>query len=258
MDPYLEGPLWTSVHTHLSVEIARQISPRLSDRYVARSNERFVTVTGDADDGVEIVTSSIYPDAYVAETNALEYRRPEGGILAVAPAPLHVQTVMPEKQRLLTVEILDVAKMRLVTAIEVLSPTNKKGNTRQEYLDKRERILLSAAHLVEIDLLRAGKRVPTRERLPAFPYFILISRAEKRPVLDVWPVPITSKLPVIPVPLLDGDPDVALDLQAALDSVYEIFRYGRSINYSQPAPGPLRASEKQWVEERLNAQRSQQ
>jgi Protein of unknown function (DUF4058) len=42
MDPYLEGSFWMSVHTPLAVEIARQLSRRLSPCYVALTTRRFV------------------------------------------------------------------------------------------------------------------------------------------------------------------------------------------------------------------------
>src|SRR5207237_2291550 len=80
-----------------------------------------------------------------------------------------------------TVEIRDAANRQLVTAIEVLSPTNKRGEGRSEYLAKRQRLLLSTAHLMEIDLLRQGQRVPMQQPLPPAPYFILLSRTENRP-----------------------------------------------------------------------------
>src|SRR5881396_2152160 len=67
--------------------------------------------------------------------------------------PADIPTPIPH----VTIEIRDTAHRQLVTAIEVLSPTNKRGDGRQEYLAKRRRILLSTAHLLEIDLLRQGQ-----------------------------------------------------------------------------------------------------
>src|ERR1700736_2609626 len=122
MDPYLEGDLWTTVHTDLCAEIARQLSPKLRPKYAALSTRR------------------------------------------VVPVP-------PEPIPHISVEIRDVAERRLVTCIEVLSPTNKRGPGREEYAGKRFQILSGNAHLVEIDLLRVGTRFPTALPLPAVPYF---------------------------------------------------------------------------------------
>src|SRR5579859_1493160 len=57
------------------------------------------------------------------------------------------------------VEIKDVKNRKLVTKIEFLSPTTKRGLARGQYLEKRKNILLSMSHVMEIDLLREGQRV---------------------------------------------------------------------------------------------------
>src|SRR5207248_10336320 len=101
------------------------------------------------------------------------------GATAIA-APLQLSTVVPEKVPQVTVEIRDTANRQLVTAIEVLSPTNKRGDGRMEYITRRQRFLLSSAHLMEIDLLRTGQRVPMRDPLPPAAYFVLLNRAERR------------------------------------------------------------------------------
>lgn len=42
MDPYLEGEEWVSFHAKFAVEIARQLSPKLRPRYVARAERQYV------------------------------------------------------------------------------------------------------------------------------------------------------------------------------------------------------------------------
>ena len=61
-------------------------------------------------------------------------------------------------------KILELTTRKLVAVIEFLSPTNKRGLERKKYLRKRERILLSSVHLLEIDLLRKGKRCQCARR----------------------------------------------------------------------------------------------
>jgi len=133
-----------------------------------------------------------------------------------------------------TIEIRDVDDRQLVTAIELLSPTNKRGKSYEKYVTKRQRILSSTVHLLEIDLLRQGKRVPMQQPLPSAPYFVFLSRAEKRPISDVWPIDLDDPLPTVPVPLLSGDEDVLLDLQQAFTATYELHGYDLLIDYSQP------------------------
>src|SRR5262249_36067050 len=135
------------------------------------------------------------------------------------------------------------------------SPTNKRGDGRDEYLAKRARILRSTAHLVEIDLLRQGQRVPMREPLPPAPYFMFVSRAEDRPMTEVIPTSIDQPLPEVPIPLLPGDPDVALDLQKALSNAYDLLGYDLAIDYTAPPDVQLGTEEAAWAEARLEAHR---
>jgi hypothetical protein len=249
MDPYLEGSLWGSVHTQLSVEIARQLTPLLLPRYVVLTEKRFVVVTPDADDaGRGAPALSLYPDAGLTSV------RPDGSAVASGSAtiaPLRIATVMPELAEQVTVEIVESSSRKLVTAIEVLSPANKRGDGREEYLRRRRQYLLSDAHLMEIDLLRAGERVPMRQRLPSVPYFVFLSRVEARPWTDVWPVPLDAALPKVPVPLRGGDPDVDLNLQLALTAVYDSFGYAAMIDYARAPEPPLDAEQSTWALARL-------
>ena len=250
MDPYLEGDLWSSVHASLSVEIARQLSPKLRPRYVPLIQKRFVADMPQPSGEVEIshAESILYPDIGVAERAK---QRGGGAPGAVATAPLQLKTLMPELVPVHWVEVRDVAERLLVTAIEVLSPVNKRGDGRREYLKRRKKLLLSSAHLIEIDLLRQGRRVPMADPLPAAPYFVFLSRVEKRPLTEVWPIQLEEPLPKIPVPLLAGDKDAELDLQAALDDLFESFAFDILIDYSKPPAIPLSVEEQGWVAEKM-------
>ncbi|HZK81443.1 MAG TPA: DUF4058 family protein [Humisphaera sp.] len=248
MDPYLEGPLWTSVHTQLSVEIARQLSPMLRPRYVARTPKRFVIATAEDEDDITVSTADTYPDVSVAKTS--DSSTPFGST-AFDSSPLQLATVMPAAIPHVTVEIRDVANQQLVTAIEVLSPTNKRGRGREEYVERRERFLLSADHLIEIDLLRTGQRVPMVRKLPSAPYFVVLSRAKRRPIIDVWRIQLNEILPTIPIPLANGDADVPLDLRRAMASVYDEFNYDLDIDYGRPPHIALNEADAAWAREQI-------
>lgn len=249
MDPYLEGSLWTTLHFTLGAEIVRQLAPRLRPRYVVLPVERFVM---EISNGVAVTTTSVYPDVGVAEAGPQLSGRSE---TAAASAPLRLATVMPEAVPHITVEIRDTTNRRLVTVIEILSPTNKRGEGVEEYLTRRRRILLSTAHLLEIDLLRTGQRVPMQQPLPAAPYFVFLSRADDRPMTEVWPIALNQALPIVSVPLLPGDADVFLDLQSAFTAAYDLLGYDLIIDYTQPPEISLSNEEKAWVDQYLQASR---
>jgi hypothetical protein len=105
-------------------------------------------------------------------------------------------------------------------------------------------------HLVEVDLLLGGRRLPMARPLPLGDFYVIVSRTEQRPRADVYSWSIRDRLPTIPIPLVLPDPDVLLDLAAIFATVYERGRYDRSIDYRMPLSLPLRASDRIWAEER--------
>jgi hypothetical protein len=121
-----------------------------------------------------------------------------------------------EVERHSWLEIRDRRNRRVVTVLELLSATNKTlGADRDGYLRKRNLLLEVPTHLVEIDLRRGGER-PRPPQLPACDYYVLVSRAQDRPRLGMWPIGLRQRLPQVPIPLAAPDPDVLLDLQELL------------------------------------------
>ena len=143
-------------------------------------------------------------------------------------APLEVEQL--EK----FIEICDIrSERRLVTGIEILSPSNKRYGTAgwEEYGRKRRTFLNGAANFVEIDLLREGRRMPMREAWPESPYYVLVSRKDETPRCQVWPVHSLQPLPRIPIPLEKDDADVSIDLHPLVDGIYRRARYALDIDY---------------------------
>ncbi len=140
-----------------------------------------------------------------------------------------------------------------VTVIEVLSPQSKRlgADDRGEYLHKRGALLRSGAHLVELDILRGGERLPTKHPLPPADYYAFVSRERRRPNAEVWAWWLPQRMPAVPIPLADGDADVTLDIQAVFDTVYDRAGYDYSLGYGSPAKPPLDEEGTAWVQEIL-------
>jgi hypothetical protein len=139
-----------------------------------------------------------------------------------------------------------------VTVIVLLSPTNKSGQGHTDYLYKRVTLIARAIHLLELDFLIAGRRLPMGRPLRGI-YHALVSRADRRPISDVFSWSIRDPLLTIPVPLMAPDADISLDLAAVFSSVYQRGRYERAIDYSAPLELPLGPKNRAWAQKRARA-----
>jgi hypothetical protein len=101
-------------------------------------------------------------------------------------------------------------------------------------------------------LLRQGQRIELVGKLPAVAYFVFLSRWTHRPKTQAYPIQLRDKLPTVPVPLLPSDPDVSLDLQAALDACFDLVGYERLLDYAQPL-AELSAEDVAWVNDTIRA-----
>lgn len=245
MDPYLEDPLeWPGVHTNLIVAIQELLAPQVAPHYVVRIEQR-VHISSPEDPR----RRAIVPDVYIAE----QPRTGERSATATLISPsARIEAIYEPEMRTRYLEIRDARGREVVTTLELLSPANKATDSpgRAQFLDKREKILCSGTHWIEIDLLRAGERP---ERIEAqSDYYALLNRGGGYGPFDVWFTDLRDRLPVIAVPLRTPHDDVPLDLQAALDTVYERAYYADAIDYARPIPSPpLLPADASWVAARI-------
>ena len=151
MDPYLEQH-WGDVHQAFVTYIRDLLQPQLPENLRARMQER---VYIELPEGMR---REYYPDVRVFEypgTRSADAPSGEGSV-AVADSVLIDLDLEPRTENY--VQVIDVRSgHRVVTAVEVVSPTNKRaGEGKRLYLQKRQDMILGGANTVEIDLLRAG------------------------------------------------------------------------------------------------------
>ncbi len=244
MDPYLEAPgLWPDVHSSLIGIFREQLSPLLAPKYVAELDTQ-VIIDYIADDPPDTVIA--IPD--VAVTQAPGSSAKTVTATPTTAAPLRLVVPMAAPTRHISVYIRLRENEKLVAAIELLSPTNKRsGENRQKYLKKRMSYFETGIHLVEIDLLRKWPRMPLEGILPESAYLVMVSNAYERPVCDVWPIGLRQPLPVLSVPLLKPDPPVSLDIGQALRTAYERARYDLRIDYMASTSPPLSPTDAEWA-----------
>lgn len=244
MDPWLEDPVfWPGVHHGLITDLAREISSKTAPRYVAMYGIRVIVEAAQE--------RPIGPDVVVYRHT----RKPMTGTRGATIDPAVSIEVEPLEVEQAYIEIrLGGATGRLVTVIEVLSPTNKAPGSdgHEKYVQKQREILSSDVHLVEIDLLRGGEHtvsVPSRRLRPYKPYdyFVAIRRAQQRSHAEAYPIKLRDRLPRIPIPLLEGDSDLAVDLQVLIEGVYEAGTYWAALDYRQSPVPPLPAEDAVWA-----------
>lgn len=88
--------------------------------------------------------------------------------------------------------------------------------------------------------------------MPPCDYCVVVSRHERRPKAGFWPIGLRDRLPEIPIPLRDNDPNARLDLQQLLHRIYDTAGYAYRI-YSGPPEPPLAAEDAAWAAQFLPA-----
>jgi hypothetical protein len=247
MDPYLESPaVWSDFHAGMNVALRAELNTRLPKRYVARV-DRYLWVQGP---GTEQGTLLGKPDVYVAGP---VQRKKTARQTAAQAAPATVVLPLARRQGNRYIKVFDVQDHRVVTVLELLSPANKVGRRyRRAYRAKRSEYLASGVNLVEIDLLRAGRRLPMgNPPPPPADYYILVCRASELPKAGVWPLSVRDQLPAIPIPLDPGEPDVLLPLRPSLDRAYHEARFESELDYKVPPDPPLPEPDATWARELL-------
>ena len=242
MDPYLEGPAtWPDFHSTFVHCWRESIADELPEDYEANINERVYLVEMDPD-----TRKLIYPDLSVTHGGAASGSGTASAAATLEPITLPLEII--EGPHETYVEILHRADRSLVAVLELLSPANKENPGRTEYMSKRNAILRQNVHLVELDLLLGGRRVPSPRSLPAADCYYLIARAEQRFDCQVYHWKLPDALQRLPVPLRPPHADVIVDLAQVFTTAYDRGRFGRRLRYDRPCPAPLRDEQRQWAE----------
>ena len=267
MNPYLEAPdIWPDFQDALAAAIRASLNASLPAPYYARLQKR---------PELGIALEAGIPHHIIPDVSVLRYPQPEGPTSGAGAAVLDLprtEVTVGVDVRVHTdpfqhrfVEIRDAERgHKLVTLIEIVSPSNKRpGPDRRAYETKQQEVLDSDVSLIELDLLRDGRRLlPYPDLVAAVEtlapdYLVLLNRSALRQGnwmdYTLYPTRLREPLPCIPVPLAEQDPDVLLDLQVAANRVYQEGPYVRAIDYSGDPELPLKEADAAWADELLRA-----
>lgn len=241
MDPYLEDPvLWPDFHVTLIVAMRAELNPRLPRGYLA-ATDRHVWI--EAPKGRKRRPRE--PDVFVSRTEG-RARAAQAPAAAVAPRTITLPRLDRKGRPYL--KIVDRSDRRVVTVLELLSPSNKApGDDHQDYLAKREEYLVAGVNLVEINLLRGGKSPPLGELGSAeLQYYILACRARELPEAKVWPFTVRDSFPDFTIPL-GPKVEVSFNLRPCADRAFQEARYDQEIDYDRPPEPPFSGPDADWV-----------
>lgn len=246
MNPYLEHEdAWHNFHEQFPNAVVTALVPLVRPKYFVKVDQHVYIHEPPA----EARRFLGKPDMEIGLTGRGGGAPTVGASVGTIPMRVNLPTV--ETIELSFVEIRDRLSRRLVTIIELLSPSNKRLRADRElYEAKRVAVLRSRTNVVEIDLLLGGRRMPLADNV-AGDYGVLVSRSADRPAADWYPIQLRDRLPTVNIPLDDGDAPVPLDLQAILDGLYDTGGYVDFI-YDTPPDPPLSPEDAAWARDLLS------
>jgi len=213
---------WESFHAAHIMSIQRALNTSLPQHYFALPEKSLqISELGTT------ATQRTWPDIGVYQRQAAP-RTPAAAATATHPTAIlpSQETLDDEDDTLTAIGIyhMEAGQVpgRLVSRIEMLSPSNLPGGAHARYSLKRLQTLQSGINLIEIDYLHTHP--PVIARLPAYPagdtdatpYYVLVSTPQ--PSIEdgqVWlyAIAIDATLPNFVLPLLH-DESILLDLGA--------------------------------------------
>lgn len=242
MDPYLESPaFWSELHNRLMVAIADDLAPKLRPKYrVAIEQRVYLSSTNGGRSLVGI------PDVTVSDRG--NSGRSMTTVVSPGSKPIAISLPLPEEIHESYLEVREVNSGQVITAIELLSPKNKKsGEGQVAYERKRQQVLASATHLVEVDLLRQGRKFPLDTTVAVPQYYVLVARGDRRPAADLYSFTLREPMPTFPLPLAGLDPEPEIELQRIFDGVYDRAGFDLAINYQSRSSPKLNDADAQWA-----------
>lgn len=252
MDPYLEHPdFWQETHNRLIVAIAESVMPQIRPKYEIAIEKRIYEINDTNDNNGDSLLVGIPDVAIKRQPNSPDLPTSSVATLTTT-VPTTVKVPIPEKIKQSYLEVREMATRQVVTAIEIISPVNKRsGEGRTTYLKKRQSILGSLTHLIEIDLLRGWQSMPIIDNSIQSDYRVLVSRSDRRPFAELYACNLRDSLPIFPLPLREEDVEPIVNLPALLTGVYDRAGYDYRIDYHQEPIPPLSEQDMVWVNELL-------
>jgi hypothetical protein len=255
MDPWLERQMvFPDLHNSLITYFKAALNAVLPKGYsVSAANRVWVDIQTRREPDVSVFG----PSAPTSDGGSAVTTLTAAGLLAIDANEI-VSDPIEEPY----LEIISDEGDRLVTAVEIVSLSNKKAGDggRISYQQKQGEYRASGVNLVEVDLLRAGPHTTAvpEARLHAvggqFDYHVCIMLSGVPNRYFVGPIKLANQLPVVHIPLDRDVTPVPVYLQAVFDRCYDEGGFARLAKYDRhPCNPPLTPEQQAWAEGILRA-----
>lgn len=241
---------WSDVHTRLIGYLCDQLAVTLPDDLVVLAEESIaLQAPGQGPEGRKLDVAVLDPEESWRSGERPLWKpeiSPETAQRLVAPVLIQVE---PETARWVEIQS---SSGKLITVIEILSPSNKTSAGREKFDGKVVDLLQANVHVVEVDLVRGGiaRGQDVSPNWPASPGQIVVMRALSQGDYEVYPCPLRQPIPAVHLPLREGEPDGVMDLQPLVDRCWVMGKYW-TLDRSQPPNPPLEQEDLLWAQERL-------
>jgi len=160
MDPFLEDPAyWSDFHATFINYWREALGDALPPNYEAGLGERVYLIEHDPEE-----RKLVFPDVGIMQTQGIGSRSQTASGVATLE-PVTIPLTILEGPRETYIEILHRPDRSLVAVLELLSRA-KEPIGRTTYLSHRKSLLYEPIHLMELDLLCGGHRLPLARPLP--------------------------------------------------------------------------------------------
>jgi hypothetical protein len=152
------------------------------------------------------------------------------------------------------IEIRQKSDRKLITLIDIVSPTNKmRKEGRDSYLETRKAAQSCKASIVEIDLVLQGQPMLeySRDGLPEWDYAITVERSTQPGRFEIYTTTMRKRLPRFKIPLASDDRDLVHDLQQTFGKCFDESNFGAKIDYKRDPALKLDDDDRKWIAEEL-------
>jgi hypothetical protein len=242
VDPYLEEAIiWQDFQAEFLRQWRNLLHEQLPSAYEAHLHERERLIDLSREQYKNLV-----PDL----ESLIQQRLGPRNSLELDLDPRDKRVAITQRVKVPYLTIRRKTSRKLVTVVEVFVLGTKSYCGGHDYTEKRKAQLNEPVHLVELDLLVSGYRMPLPSKAPpSGDCFAFIWHRKRRPYCSAVGWTVRQPIPTIGIPLRDPDPDFRCDLAKVFTLAYDAGGFAKKVKYYEACPAQLDMGDLFWAQE---------